>query len=264
MASSYSQQQIQHQYRLMSPLGTYPKSTISVDEATLYVDDDVVVLSTTDDMNDVEMLLKASILISSQQASDYIRFYTFPYLHLIDAEPKSSVDFEVIKNDIQWKKEKHFRTKGDTVPEFDWYENARGASLPPILGGALYNWFQFEVEETTVRELFNRLRQQRCGRLLGALSALVNSNQISCHFQFHQQAVALLMDALRLAQEVDGLYLDSAQLKTLLLQLGDSADDYLISRQQMSQKIGPIDFHRLFVQTCTQFRKFLLDQQGNC
>ncbi|WP_223670202.1 hypothetical protein [Kangiella shandongensis] len=259
MASSYSQRQIQHQYRLMSPLGTYPKSTISVDEATLFVDDDVVVLSTTDDMDEVETLFKASILISSQQASDYIRFYAFPYLHLIDTKQGASVDLGTIKEEIQRKQEDLFCVKGDTVPEFDWYENARGASLPPILGGALYNWFQFDVEKNIVRELFNQLRQHRCGRLRSALAALVSSNQMSCHFQFHQQAVGLLLDALRLAQEVDNLRLDSAQLKTVLIQLGDSADDYLISRHQMSQKIGPIDFHRLFVQTCTQFRKFLLD-----
>ncbi|AOE50834.1 hypothetical protein [Kangiella sediminilitoris] len=260
MASSYSQRQIQYQYRLMSPMGVYPKSTISVDEATLFVDDDLVVLSSTDDLDGVEIYVKASILISNQQLSDNLRFYAFPYLHQLDSEIKSSVDMVTIKSDIQMKRKQHFRSKGGTVPEFDWYENAKGASLPPILGGAPYHWLQTDIDESIIRNLYNRLKQQRCSRLRAALTALVGSNQMSCHFQFHQQAVGLLLDALRLAQEVEGLHLDRAQIKTILSQLGDSADDYLISRQQMAQKVGPIDYHRLFVQTCTQFRKYLLDQ----
>lgn len=258
MASSYSLQQARYQYRLMSPLGTYPNDSISVDGATLFVENDLVVLCTTEDIDGVELFLKASMLLSDKAASDNLRFYAFPFLHQIEPDKTTDVDSTTIKQDISHKKALLFREKGNTVPEFDWYENSKGASLPPLLGGASYNWYRGQLNNEMVRDLFNHLKQHKCGRLKGALTALVQSNQISCHFQFHHQAVGLLLDALCFMQSIEGIHFDSAQLKTMQGQIGDTAEDYLISRQQLGSKVGPIDYHRIFVQTCTQLRKYLL------
>lgn len=245
-------------YRLMSPLGVYPEFDIDVDGAALYSSDKLVVIAATENIERTELLLKAAILLSSPQASDNIRFYAFPYVHQLDSQHSSNPKLGSIVKDIEQKKSGLYTPVGATIPEFDWYENAKGASLPPVLGGASYNWIKLPVDVVMVRELFNRLKQQACSRTRTALAALIESNQLSCHFQFQQQAVASMLDCLRLMQEAESFQVDSAQLAGLLSQLGDSAEDYLISRQQMAQKVGPKDFHRLFVQSCTQLRKFLM------
>lgn len=256
--AEHSQRGVRYHYRLMSPLGIYPRAEIKVDGATLFVDEQLVALATSEELAHTELLLKAAILLSSQQASDNLKFYAFPFTHQLDVEASSEVVLSSILDDVSQKKQQLYTPTGGTIPEFDWYENAKGASLPPVLGGASYNWFQAPLEQNVIRDLFNRLKQYQCPRLRGALAALLEANQLSCHFQFHPQASAALLDCLRMMQEVEHFHVDSAQLSTLLSQLGDSAVDYLISRRQMAQKIGPIDFHRLFVQSCTQLRKFLL------
>lgn len=258
MGSSGNQCNNGLQYRLMSPLGTYPRprGAISVDGAELLADNDLVVILASNDIDTTELFLKAAIILSSPQASDGLRLYGFSSKHSLN--DGSGNLLECVKADVQSKRHQLSTVEGNTIPEFDWYENAKGASLPPILGGAEYHWLEHPLELLVVRDLFNRLKQHQCSRLRGALTTLLSSNQMSCHYQFHHQSIGLLLDSLRLAQEIERFVVDSAELREVLSQLGDNAEDYLISRQQMALKIGPKDYHRLFIQSCTQFRKFLL------
>ena len=246
-----------YHYRLMSPLGVYLPFDIKVDGAAL-VSNDSLVAFITDDIEQTEYLLEVALLISSAEASSNLRFYPLPYTHqLISAQPKQ-LSAQVLSTEIQRKVSEAYTIKGDIVPEFDWYENAKGASLPPVLGGVSYRWTNSHIDIAFVTELFNRLRMLPRHKIRGAVFSLLSSNQLSCHFQFQQQATAELLDALRLLQAVEGFTVGSAQLANVLAQLGDSAEDYVISRHQMSEKIGPKDFNRLFVQSCTQLRKFLM------
>jgi hypothetical protein len=258
MANQHRQWGACYQYRLMSPLGVYLPIDIDVDGATLYSHDNLVAVVVDGDIEYIELLLTAAILLSSPAISDNLRFYPFPYVHQLELESSQVVSFDTLAQDIRQKHSSAYTPAGATVPEFDWYENAKGASLPPVLGGAAYNWSNVEIDVSVVRELFNRLKQNACRRIRGALSSLVKSNQLSCHLQFQQQAAAELIDCIRLMQETEHFHVGSAQLGSILSQLGDSAEDYLISRHQMAERLGPKDFHRLFVQTCTQLRKFLM------
>ena len=258
MADRHSQWGACYQYRLMSPLGLYPQTHIEVEGATLYSNKQLVAIVAAEDIELTELLLKVAILISSTEASGRLRFYTFPNIHQLPLNDSPFASFDDLIEDIQHKRSNGYASAGNTIPEFDWYDNAKGASLPPVLGGASYAWADVVIDNDQVSQLFGRLKSFANPRTISALSALAESNQLSCHFQFQQQAVALMLDCLRLMQQVDEFQVDSAQLGTVLSQLGDTAEDYLISRQQMAKEIGPKDFHRLFVQTCTQLRKFLL------
>ncbi|GAA4361347.1 hypothetical protein GCM10023151_14500 [Kangiella marina] len=243
-------------------MGVYPRQSIEVERAALWVKDSVISLYFDPEIPHLDVFLKMAILVSSHEASSSIKFYPFPYSHTLsesiveETTEKSSVAH--IVSDIQEKHQSGYTCSGETIPEFDWYENAKGASLPPILGGATYNFVDIEIDAEMVAALVDTLTRNPCPKLVAAARALVTSNQISCHSQFKAEAVGQLLDCVSLLHEIEGLHLDSAQLSTLLGQLGDSTDDYIISRQQMADKVGPIDFHRLFVQTSSQLRKFLL------
>lgn len=258
MANLPEKQATEWHYRLMSPMGVYPKCDIHVEGVSLVVSEKLISIACSESFRGEDVLLKAAILCSSLAASNTFKFYAFPSdHHLLDPCLPSQLS-ENIEFDILQKHAAEYTKLGETVPEFDWYENAKGASLPPVLGGTTYIIVDEEVDSATIDKLYKALNMRSCIKLSGAVRALVEANALSCHNQFRQEACGLLLDGLRLLQEVDGFHSDSAQLSTVLAQLGDSAEDYLISRQQMSQDIGPIDFHRLFVQSCTQLRKYLL------
>ncbi|RDX37837.1 hypothetical protein DZA50_01430 [Kangiella sp. HD9-110m-PIT-SAG07] len=245
------------QYRLMSPMGVYPSSDIHIDGAGLVVTESLVAVACPNAELGNENILRAAILCSSVAASDSLRFYSFPNRHqLLDPCVQSQLG-EQLSFDVRQKQAAEYVEQGETVPEFDWYENAKGASLPPILDGTDYHLVDIELDVKCIQALYKALKTSNCPKLIGASKALIASNALSCHYQFRQEACGLLLDGLRLMQEVELFHSESAQLSTILAQLGDSAEDYLISRQQMSEEVGPIDFHRLFVQTCTQLRKFL-------
>ena len=263
MASLPENSVTEWRYRLMSPMGVYPKCDIHVEEVSLVVSDNLISIASSESGKGEEILLKAAILCSSVAASDTFKFYAFPsYHHLLDPCLPSQLT-EYLEFDILQKHAAEYAELGETVPEFDWYENAKGASLPPVLGGTDYIFTDHDVDAASIQQLYQAFSECPCVKLNGAVRSLVEANALSCHNQFRQEACGLLLDGLRLLQEVNGFHSDSAQLSTTLAQLGDSAEDYLISRQQMSQEIGPIDFHRLFVQSCTQIRKHLLSQESS-
>ena len=239
-------------------MGVYPTADIHVQGASLVVTDSLIALAISEAGSVDESYLKAAILCSSVAASDALKFYSFPSYHQLLDPCLASELGKIISFDVRQKQAAEYAEQGETVPEFDWYENSKGASLPPILGGTEYHRVEIKLDSDCLKQLFQVLKGAQCSKLQGAVKALVESNALSCHNQFRQEACGLLLDGLRLLQEVEGFHSDSAHLSTVLAQLGDDAEDYLISRQQMSEEIGPIDCHRLFVQSCTQLRKYLL------
>lgn len=258
MASLPEKQATEWRYRLMSPMGVYPNSDVHVDGASLVITNALVSLAFFQSEGTNETCLKAAVLCSSVEASDTLKFYSFPSYHqLLDPCLPSELG-EALLFDVRQKQAAEYAEQGETVPEFDWYENAKGASLPPALGGTDYHRVDIALDMEVINALYHALKTEACPKLNGAAKAMMQSNALSCHNQFRREACGLLLDGLRLLQEVEGFHSDSAYLSTVLAQLGDDAEDYLISRQQMSEDIGPIDFHRLFVQSCTQLRKYLL------
>ncbi|MBV35226.1 MAG: hypothetical protein CMP47_07175 [Rickettsiales bacterium] len=257
MASVREKLEAEWAYRLMSPIGVYPRSEIHADDISLVVTDSLVALASSGDGTNQELFYTA-ILTSSVAASEHLRLYPFPYQHqLLDSCSPQGLGKQ-LEFDVRQKLVAEFATEGETVPEFDWYENAKGASLPPILNGTGYHFADIEIDITCAQHIYQMLKSSACPKLAGASKALNQCNALSAHFQFREEASGLLFDCLRLMQEVDDFHAVSAQLSTVLTQLGDSAEDYLISRQQMSKNLSPIEFHRVFVQTCSQLRKHLL------
>lgn len=245
------------EYRLMSPMGVYPKCEVHTEDASLVVADSVIAIACLGQRAKQDFL-NTAILCSSVATSEDLRLYPFPYNHqLLSSSPRADIG-QQLSDDIRQKRSTDYAIEGETIPEFDWYENAKGASLPPILNGTPYHFVDTKIDSDVIHQLYQSLKTSICPKLVGASRALNQSNALSGHFQFRAEANGLLLDSLRLMQEVEGFQSERAQLSTLLAQLGDSAEDYLISRQQMSLKITPIEFHRLFVQTCSQLRKHLL------
>lgn len=258
LASLPEKQATEWRYRLMSPMGVYPNSSVHVDGASLVITKGLVSLACLESENCIEIGLKISILCSSVEASDTFKFYSFPSYHQLLDPCLPSELADTLLFDVQQKQAGEYADQGETIPEFDWYENSKGASLPPILGGTEYHKVNLELDMDVIKSLYQSWKDTPCAKLRSAVRAIIGCNALSCHHQFRQEACGLLLDGLRLLQEVEEFHSDSAYLSTVLAQLGDNAEDYLISRQQMSEKTGPIDFHRLFVQSCTQLRKYLL------
>lgn len=257
MASVREKLEAEWGYRLMSPIGIYPRTEIHADDASLVVTDSLVAFASSGDGTN-EALFNAAVLCSSVTASEHLRLYPFPYQHLLLDSCNPQGLGKQLEFDVRQKLVADYAVEGETIPEFDWYENAKGASLPPILNGTDYHFADIEIDISGVQRIYHILKSSACAKLAGVCKALNQSSALSAHFQFKEEASGLLFDCLRLMQEVDSFHTDSAQLSSLLAQLGDNAEDYLISRQQMSKNLSPIGFHRLFVQTCSQFRKHLL------
>lgn len=86
-------------------------------------------------------------------------------------------------------------------------------------------------------------------------------NQNSCHFQFSQQAVLFLLDALMLFEDFMGIEkIDSSRLQTLLTQLGDNKADALIGKYQLAESITPMEYHKTFDALCHALTKYLLSK----
>ena len=117
----------------------------------------------TDELAPEAQLLKlqAAILLATNKQNGFIKLYSFPYKHQLIVEQKTELNHELVTQDITYKKNNAYRAPEETIPEFDMYENAKGASLPLLLGGTYYNAFDNLIVEDDFKELCNATEQYR-------------------------------------------------------------------------------------------------------
>ncbi|MBD3668209.1 MAG: hypothetical protein HUJ16_09630 [Kangiella sp.] len=245
-------------YRIFSPLGAYPAKSLSSPLGQLIVQKDFIALAFNDNRQSNDLKFMLAMLLSVNDEKGFLKLYPFPYKHFFDTH-SFQVTPENLHQDIQQKLSDQYRQSGETIPEFDLYQNAKGASLPMILGGTLYSTFEDLINTEQFHRLSDILYQKKDGRFNLLCKSLLMSNQNSCHFQFSQQAVLFLLDALMLCEDYLGRSrIDSSRLQNLLTQLGDDKTDALIGKYQMAESMTPMDYHKTFDALCHTLTRFLL------
>ena len=258
-SASALQSDVQHYtYRIFSPLGAYPAQSLSSLLGQLIVEKDFIALAFKDNRQAHDLKFMLAMLLSVNDDKGFLKLYPFPYKHFFNSA-SYQVSPEKLHKDIQQKLSDHYRQSGETIPEFDLYQNAKGASLPIILGGTLYSTFEGLIDTHQFNLLSDILYQKKDGRFNLLCKSLLMSNQNSCHFQFSQQAVLFLLDALVLLEDYTGSSkIDSSRLQGLLTQLGDNKTDTLIAKYQLAESMTPLDYHKAFDALCHVLTRHLL------
>lgn len=257
------QSDVQHYtYRIFSPLGAYPAQGLNSPLGQLIVEKDVIALAFKDNRQAHDLKFMLAMLLSVNDDKGFLKLYPFPYKHFF-ISASYQVSPEKLHKDIKQKLSDHYRQSGETIPEFDLYQNAKGASLPIILGGTLYSTFDELIDPHQFNLLSDILYQKKDGRFNLLCKSLLMSNQNSCHLQFSQQAVLFLLDALILLEDYMGSNkIDSSRLQTLLTQLGDNKTDSLIAKYQLAETMTPLDYHKAFDAVCHVLTRQLLKSTG--
>ena len=254
-----SQSNVQHYtYRIFSPLGAYPAQSLSSPLGQLMVEKDFIALAFKDNRQAYDLKFMLAMLLSVNDDKGFLKLYPFPYKHFYDSA-SYQISSQKLHQDIKQKLSDQYRQSGETIPEFDLYQNAKGASLPIILGGTLYSTFDELIDTHQFNLLSDILYQKKDGRFNLLCKSVLMSNQNSCHFQFSQQAVLFLLDALILLEDFMGnTKIDSSRLQTLLAQLGDNKSDALIAKYQLAESMTPLDYHKAFDALCHVLTRHLL------
>lgn len=250
---------VQHYtYRIFSPLGAYPAKSLSSPLGQLIVEKDFIALAFKDNRQSHDLKFMLAMLLSVNDDKGFLKLYPFPYKHFF-VSASYQVLPQKLHQDVKQKLSDHYRQSGETIPEFDLYQNAKGASLPIILGGTVYSTFDGLIDSHQFNLLSDILYQKKDGRFDLICKSLLLSNQNSCHFQFSQQAVLFLLDALILFEDFVGRSrVDSSRLQTLLTQLGDNKTDSLIAKYQLAESMTPLDYNKAFDALCHALTKSLL------
>lgn len=247
-----------YEYRLFSPLGSYPAQSLESELGHFIVTTDFITLVYAQNQPQNATKLLATLLLTTNSKQGFLKLYPLPFVHQIQ-----SVDCpnrEQIQLDILQKKQHHFKNAGDTIPEFEWYENAKGASLPRILGGMVYNTFDQLIDQECFTVVSQKLAKNSDKRLLMAFESLLTSNQLSCHIQFKSQASLYLLDGLSLLELALGKNIfDQAIALQVLSQLGENKEESLLARHQLSQTLTPIEYNKLFEACCHSLKNYLLN-----
>ncbi|NVK22889.1 MAG: hypothetical protein HWD86_10245 [Kangiellaceae bacterium] len=255
---SLAQPMVDFEYHLFSPLGTYPHQTLSSCLGHFIVEKDFIVMSYEQDKPQNHNKLLIAILLSCKERHGFTKLYPLPFAHHI-LESYDAINGDVLRQDMMQKIEQKYRAIGETFPEFDLYQNAKGASLPLVLGGTIYNTLNNLIDETLFHGLSDIVDGVSDQKIQLIFEALILSNQAGCHLQFQQQAIMSLIDAVVLIDSIGAADQRlAATLQQLLAQLGTSNSDLIVSRYQLAQNISPIEYIKLFTATCESLKRYLL------
>lgn len=251
-----------YRYRLFSPLGIYPKQSLRSDLGYFCFDQDCIAVA-VDELapGDYELKLQAAILLALKEDNGFIKLYPFPYQHQLIVDDAGELDGAQLCADIKQKKSSQYRGLEETIPEFDLYENAKGASLPMILGGTLYNAVEKLVNKLEFIVLSEKLKEQKSEALNLCLSSLLASNQLSCHLQFQQQTNLNIINSLlfyaKFRQESSGKKIANPSLAEIILgyQSSNCSESY---KQQLAKDMSPKEYIKLYQALCNNLKKDLL------
>lgn len=225
-------------YRLCSASGTYPGDSFQTNHAAILVSQKLIVSVWDESVTNAESILNAALLLSASSKLGFLKLYGFPFIHQID----TSFDEHLLVNiekDIEEKIRNKTVVRGDVLPEFDCYQNAKGASLPLILSGMPYSKVENLINKDLFIEVSKLLEKSDNKHLLVATDLLVASSKLSCHFQFQSEANFYLLMAIEKI-----ICNDCIKPSPLVLEWQKKVEKNDI--HSTSLKMNPIEYIKLF------------------
>lgn len=190
--------------RTMSPLGRYPNKTISVGKNRLLVRDDIVITTVPivepkyhgfmpEDYSEVEFLsleeirLLASFALALRPDAGMAYAYPLPFHFDIDRD-------ETSEDSLFQQAVAHSLAEGNR-----WV--ARGAVLPPAVGGPKYQLFATPLDEDLTSRLLQHISIQD-RMLIRGLGAQIKADMLWQHHEFREAAIMMLHVAMEASFQI--------------------------------------------------------------
>lgn len=167
--------------------------------AALCVNEKLIVTVWDGSIENSEQILNASLLLATNHKKGFLKLYALPFVHQLELDGEVSFDEHLlsdIQSDILQKIETKFVADGGVLPEFDCYQNAKGASLPLILSGMPYSKTADLINQQEFIQISAALTAQINHDLVHLVDLLLSSARLSCHFQFQAEANHYLLQAI--------------------------------------------------------------------
>ena len=201
--------------RVLSPLGSYPEKSIITDDYAYFADPEICYSAIiyekfeVDDENYYsemewahpnEIRLFASLLLAVDRDNSFVCIYPFP------CTEKLTVSGELSLKDVELLGEiKEFlinkinapdkQALGYLAPQRNFYLNAKGISLPPVIGVPNYNFRNEGINYELQTEIYKSTSNEDYLAIRG-LSTLIKSFMLNAHYQFTEEAINTLFIAL--------------------------------------------------------------------
>ncbi len=226
------------EYRICSSSGTYPEHSLITDDSALLVSQQLIISIWDMSKKNEEQILNAGLLLATDFKHGFLKLYGFPFTHTIEVTNSDNL-LQLVEADIQQKSINKIVLEGDVLPEFDCYQNAKGASLPLLFNGLPYSKSKGLIDVDAFEKITKGLRKSFSKDLIEITDLLVISSKLSCHFQFQAEACLYLLEAVRKYRELSWVRTQPI-LKDWNEQL-KIKDPFLLSK-----KVGPIEYIRIF------------------
>lgn len=242
-------------YSICSPSGTFPEKRLKCDFGGLYINDELVVLTWNDEYPNAQQKILTALLISNDFNFGFFKLYLLPFKHSLVVD-KTAELLNLIGNDIRLKVDTKYVLPNDIFPEFDHYQNSKGASLPVILNGIPYHKVNSLVNsdcfDLLISELDKESKKRKNDDLLIISDYLLRSSKLSCHFQFQQEANHYLISALEFYKSLDWYEANEA-LCEWQVKLEQS------SCLELAKTINPIEYVQFYKLLLTRIKNAYLD-----
>ncbi|MRX28178.1 hypothetical protein [Kangiella sp. HZ709] len=190
------------EYIVCSPLGSYPSESFTLSANGIYIKDEMICLAYPAHLPFQKEMLVTALLTANNFKQGFLKLYLLPFTHTLDSFDAANISEQLV-GDLKHKKSESFVANGDILPEFDQYENAKGASLPLALGGVPYHRINNLVCEENFSSVMEAIQSKDYPELFEIIELLQESSQLSCHLQFQVQASHYLLQAIILLNEID-------------------------------------------------------------
>lgn len=225
-------------YIICSPLGTYTRAELHSKQGAFLADDELVVFAFDCASPDAFRKTLINLTLASDMSVGLMKVYLMPFKHRI-YDDISQLSLEQIKRDIRDKSSSAYKLPSEVFPEFDQYQNAKGASLPLILGGTHYHFVDNALNVQRFEKLNSEIDEVYTKSLFAVCKIMQHAAQLSCHLQFQTQANHYLL--LALLQMKSSRWYKPQPVFIDMLQRIDDADEL-----QVAFDMTPIEHVRLY------------------
>lgn len=239
-------------YRLCSASGTYPAQSYYTKNAALLVNQKIIVTIWDSNNADSERVFNTALLLATNSKKGFLKLYGLPFTHEIEANLDNEL-LGTVQESILSKVANKTVANGDILPEFDCYQNAKGASLPLILSGMPYSKAENLIDDELLQKISNALEQSSDDELLYLADLLITSGKLSCHFQFQTEANHYLLMAVEKVLNLDWL-------KSSPLMLDWQNRISKETAHEVALKMSPIEYIKLFNSITTSLRTGYLNK----
>ncbi len=238
------------EYIVCSPLGSYPSQSIALTSSGIYIKDEMICLAYPSHLPFQKEMLITALLTANNFKQGFLKLYFLPFTHKLDSFDEANISEQLV-GDLKHKKAESFVANGDILPEFDQYENAKGASLPLALGGVPYHRINNLVCEEIFLSVMEAIQSRNFPELFEIIELLQESSQLSCHLQFQVQASHYLLQAIILLNETDW-----AKQHPLINEW--LAKAHVNHSFKLAKSISPIEYVKLYKAVVTSIKNSIL------